>query len=177
MDSIVIIDNDENNSNITAEILGGGLQSFALPNTGDNGRVTVVLGTANVAALNVNFGGSGGVAALYFCADGAPVPAKVASSGNGAGASVAGSDLNLKAYPNPTLGALDVELSEMTGTREGMFEVKVVDLVGHVLQRRQVEMREGKLKTEFDLGEYTNGFYFIVVEGGERKLTQKVLKQ
>ena len=83
--------------------------------------------------------------------------------------------MHVEAFPNPTSGQLKVELLKHSAVA-GTYQVKVVDMMGQVLSKTQVELSHGRGVTEFNLGEYANGFYFIVVEGGGERLTTKVMK-
>ena len=83
--------------------------------------------------------------------------------------------MRVDAFPNPTSGDLKVELFKHSAN-EGEYVVKVVDMMGQVLTQTEVELVAGRAVTEFDLGMYSNGFYFIVVEGGDHRLTTKVMK-
>ena len=83
--------------------------------------------------------------------------------------------MHVDAFPNPTNGALKVELLKHSAT-SGNYEIKVIDMMGQVLNKTTVELNHGRAVTEFNLGEYANGFYFIVVEGDGERLTTKVMK-
>jgi len=65
VNSVTIVDNEGGNSFISA----GGNQ-VAIPNTGDNGIVTVAVNAVGVTSLTVHLGNSGAVAELDYCSAG-----------------------------------------------------------------------------------------------------------
>ena len=84
--------------------------------------------------------------------------------------------LQVAAFPNPTSGQISVQLSLGTGSDEN-FQIQVIDMHGRLLQEKDGNLQGGFYETEFDLGEYANGLYYIVVDGNGQRLTQKVVKE
>lgn len=84
--------------------------------------------------------------------------------------------LQVAAFPNPTSGQISVQLSLGTGSNEN-FQIQVIDMHGRLLQEKDGNLQGGFYETEFDLGEYANGLYYIVVDGNGQRLTQKVVKE
>ena len=72
----------------------------------------------------------------------------------------------LKAFPNPTGGALTVELKKPAP------DMYVTDQAGKILQRYKA-VKKGK--TELNLGNLPNGSYFIKTAGGEEPLSVQVV--
>lgn len=84
--------------------------------------------------------------------------------------------LELKAYPNPTNGQIKIELTK-EGGEDGESTIQVVDMNGKVLEVRKDIMTNGFQEAEFDLGQFSNGMYYIIVDHAGQRLTEKVIKQ
>ena len=83
--------------------------------------------------------------------------------------------LVMRAFPNPTTGLVNVELSSEAG-QSGIFEIKVMDALGKVVDRKQVTLADGRAISEFNLSNQSTGFYFIMASDGKTSLTEKVMK-
>ncbi len=172
VDSIIIIDNDENNSFIVVETMGGNNITIPIPNGGDNARIAIPIGETDVEAVTVTFEKSGGVADLYFCADGNPTPvnsrrpAVAGGSGAAGGLEVANS---LEAFPNPFLEATQLRFSMGVNAR---VSLKIYDLRGvEVANLFEGVVTEGEIKeVEFRPENMARGFYIarLTSEDGTR---------
>jgi hypothetical protein len=120
--------------------------------------------------------GACGVANTFVC-EFPQGPAREA--GNSAGAAVeeiVKSDLRMRAFPNPTYGEVKVELVCTECADRGEFEVQLVTLQGQTLNTTTIELVGGEGIAEFDLGSLSAGFYFIVVNNGEQRFVEKIMK-
>ena len=80
-----------------------------------------------------------------------------------------------KVYPNPTEGYLTIDLTgtifEISETNE--TEIILYDATGRLLQTRQV--KSGLL--ELDLSSYPQGWYLLILEGGNERQEYKIVKK
>ena len=76
--------------------------------------------------------------------------------------------LVIKVYPNPTTGQLQIERQENEA-----LEIRITDQLGRVLQTQQLQ---NKVET-IDLSELPAGIYFLSMDNGQKRVTQKVVKQ
>jgi len=86
------------------------------------------------------------------------------------------SHLTLKAFPNPTDGNINIELANHNGL-DGEVNVRIVNMQGQVLETKLVQMTEGFHQSAFDLAQYSSGLYYIIVDDGNQRLTEKIVKQ
>lgn len=84
--------------------------------------------------------------------------------------------LTLKAFPNPTDGNINVELANDNGL-DTEVKVSIVNMQGQVLQVKTIRLTQGFDRSAFDLGQYSSGLYYIIVDDGDIRLTEKVVKQ
>ncbi len=66
--------------------------------------------------------------------------------------------LTVKAYPNPTTGALTVQVNSPVA---GPAQLDVLDVAGRAVQQRTQQLSEGLNELEFNLGSQTQGTYLI----------------
>ena len=85
-------------------------------------------------------------------------------------------DFHLDAFPNPTSGALTVNLDCHGCTMDAVFNVQLVDMYGKVIDVREMDQRRGENSVDFDLSNYSQGFYMVIVNAGDQRLTKKVMK-
>ena len=72
---------------------------------------------------------------------------------------------NFMAYPNPTNGHLTLSVKEAFG-----FVYHIYSLMGHCVISGKVVGDE----TRLDLGDLNKGVYYISIECGNNRLTQKI---
>ena len=70
-------------------------------------------------------------------------------------------------FPNPTNGSLFVEIGELNAER-----ALLMDLSGRVLESKAIQ----NTRLEFNLSRYSNGLYFVRLEGNGVNTTYKVVK-
>lgn len=81
---------------------------------------------------------------------------------------------NIYASPNPTNGALQVNLMDITFSN---YEIKIMDQSGRVLLTKNGHV-EGNVKIEeFDLNNFDKGFYFIIINTGYGTKIETIAKQ
>ncbi|MEM7038220.1 MAG: T9SS type A sorting domain-containing protein, partial [Bacteroidota bacterium] len=181
VDSITLIDVDDNTgwSAVGCLLWNGTVVSVPIPNTGDNGRVTIPIMQDSVIALKVNIGGSGGVAALYFCADGPAGPNtkdgvdfEIADMGHGAGGAMGTErDELFTAFPNPFHNQTTVRFSL---AENDDVEIVIYDLAGKEIDRIFHDEVIGGRTYEVEFrpeGNIANGVFFarLITESGIRK--------
>ena len=76
-------------------------------------------------------------------------------------------------YRDPTNGALDVELSCQSCIEDATYQLKVMDLAGHVLMVTDVSVVRGEGSVKLNLGDFSAGVYMISVND----LVQRIMKQ
>jgi len=74
---------------------------------------------------------------------------------------------DLKLYPNPSTGVVNVTLKE--GEASGL--VRVIDVAGKELYVKQITSTDSAL----DLSAFENGIYFVILESSTQKSTSKVI--
>jgi hypothetical protein len=79
----------------------------------------------------------------------------------------------LRAYPNPTSGLLEVELSCRDCMEGATYALKVSDLTGRMLMTTNVPIERGEGNARLNLGDYSAGVYLIRVND----LVHRVVKQ
>jgi len=80
-------------------------------------------------------------------------------------------DRTLKIYPNPTKGALAVEISG--GNEKDEIQIQLFNAQGVQLQNTKSPVG----KTPMDMTAYPSGWYILRVMDGERKTEFKIIKQ
>jgi subtilisin-like proprotein convertase family protein len=74
----------------------------------------------------------------------------------------------VRIFPNPTSGILTVDLADYAAER-----ALLIDLSGRVLENRLIQ----NTRLDFNLDRYSDGFYFIRLEGDGSNAVFKVIKQ
>jgi hypothetical protein len=77
-------------------------------------------------------------------------------------------------YPNPTTGALTVNVANVAGAK---VSVRIVDLVGKLVAEDTNEGTTGAYNKIFNLSELAQGTYLVEVRNGAAVYQQKVVKQ
>jgi len=179
VDSIIIIDNDENNSFIVVETMGGNTTTIPINNPGDNGRMPVAINATNVSAVSVHFERSGAVADLYFCADGSPITNK-GSNDAVAGAGAGGAfelENSFEAFPNPFLSETNLRFSLGYDSK---VKLKVYDLRGvEVATLFEGEVSEGEQKeVGYKPESLARGIYYarLTTDRGETMVRKLIYK-
>ena len=87
------------------------------------------------------------------------------------------SELSLRAFPNPTNGKLDLQLTcnDCDGTNG--YVVKVADMYGRTLIDKNVEATGGETALQLDLSDFAAGTYMIIVEDGAHRLMERIIKE
>jgi hypothetical protein len=119
------------------------------------------LGACGSDTISCNFPTSGG-------------GSKIASEDTGA--DVDAFHYDLEAYPNPTSGALTVNLDCHDCQGEVVYEVQLVNMMGQVMDQKSMDIRGGESTVKFDLSGHANGFYMVVLNAGDIRITRKVMK-
>ncbi|MAO72078.1 MAG: hypothetical protein CMD02_06195, partial [Flavobacteriales bacterium] len=81
---------------------------------------------------------------------------------------------NLDVYPNPSK-----ELFNVTFTSEVKqnIELRVVNLLGEILFKENLEEYEGEYSTSFNLIEYSKGIYILELDSKNGLLNKKIVLQ
>ncbi|MFW6277097.1 MAG: T9SS type A sorting domain-containing protein [Prolixibacteraceae bacterium] len=90
----------------------------------------------------------------------------------GAIESVLQNDVNIKTYPNPSSGLLNIE---MNNTLSGELVVNVYSLNGQRILNRRFEKTTPRFSTQLDLGNKRKGIYFISFSFKNQLFTKKVV--
>ncbi|MBL0018289.1 MAG: T9SS type A sorting domain-containing protein [Bacteroidetes bacterium] len=85
--------------------------------------------------------------------------------------------LSLRAFPNPTNGALTVELACQACSEDMNYAVKVSDIYGQLLAEVEVTVSAGEATAKLDLSQFASGVYLISVTNGDQRLVERVVKQ
>ena len=80
---------------------------------------------------------------------------------------------NLQAYPNPANGDLNINFN----ASEGSAEVVIRDVLGEVVERKNIYSESGEFFTIFDISDIMAGNYFVTMSQGDKSLTKKVVIQ
>jgi hypothetical protein len=81
------------------------------------------------------------------------------------------SPFEIKAFPNPANGSLEVELKE---SRSGNINFSLYDAGG----RKLLQIYPENSKTRIDLGQYSSGLYLLKVSEADKEITSfKIIKQ
>ena len=82
---------------------------------------------------------------------------------------------SLTAFPNPTTGLATISF---TSTMDSKFSVNVLDVVGRVMLKENINAIEGYNMKDINLESVTKGLYFITVqaEGGEIKTLRLIVE-
>jgi hypothetical protein len=79
----------------------------------------------------------------------------------------------LQVFPNPVR---DMAVLRLADDIEGNVSVQVLDAIGRVMQRAELNTASGSRSIELDLSALPNGTYFVSVRNGERVMHRKVTK-
>ena len=78
------------------------------------------------------------------------------------------SDINVKVYPNPTHGKVNLEFDLITETTK----ISIIDISGKILEKQKIIPPI----TTLDITNYENGVYFLIVNRGTETTTKKFIK-
>ncbi|MBK9449608.1 MAG: HYR domain-containing protein [Bacteroidetes bacterium] len=87
------------------------------------------------------------------------------------------SEVTMRAFPNPTNGALTVELACQNCTEDATYQVKVSDIYGKQLGQIEITLSSGEASTKLDLSQYAAGVYMITATNGDQRLVERIVKQ
>jgi hypothetical protein len=95
------------------------------------------------------------------------------TTAEGAGNATVTPTLAMRAFPNPTSGMVEVEITCQDCGDANNFDLKVTDIYGHVLIAKKVDILAGEGSLRINLSDYAAGVYMISVND----LVQRVMKQ
>ena len=78
-------------------------------------------------------------------------------------------EVNMRMFPNPTEGPVNIELSN---NRDPEVVVSVFNVTGDQVLRREYTGGEG---IRFDLSQYVSGMYFVNVQVDGRRMVEKLI--
>lgn len=79
--------------------------------------------------------------------------------------------LSLQTYPNPTTDFLNIELEV---NKQQIVEIQLINIVGSVLQEKQIEMYTGTNNITWDVSRLYSGVYYLSVQVGDEILARKI---
>lgn len=86
--------------------------------------------------------------------------------------------VTLMAYPNPTLGMLDVVVTCASCDQEKQYSLSLTDLSGKVLQEKPILVIDGQARLRLTLSEYAAATYLLSLEGnGISRMVHRVVKE
>ncbi len=80
---------------------------------------------------------------------------------------------NMKAYPNPTIDFLYLDLEANISTAA---QIQLIDLLGNVLQMQDIRTQVGNNHLTLDLNYLASGIYYVVLQVGEEMISRKIHK-
>lgn len=83
------------------------------------------------------------------------------------------SEIEAKAYPNPTDGTFNLEINGLDSQSECV--IRVLDLSGRVVETRQIEVGATFYEQRFDLTGLSQGVYLIVIDQADRRKTIRMV--
>lgn len=83
-------------------------------------------------------------------------------------------NVNITVQPNPADGETLIAINSKVS---GQFGFQVVDLLGQVVESRQVQLLEGTNQVSFDAGQLANGLYLVVINSENGFVTKKLAVQ
>jgi hypothetical protein len=78
-------------------------------------------------------------------------------------------------FPNPSSDKVTLEYSSNEENME--VQLYLYDLTGTLIQNTTLQSSEGNNRTEIDLQNLAQGLYFVVLDNGSSKITQRLVKQ
>jgi hypothetical protein len=87
------------------------------------------------------------------------------------------SQVSMRAFPNPTNGAMTVELACQNCTENATYQVRVSDIYGKQLGQMEITLSAGKATAKLDLSQYASGVYMITATSGHQRLVERVVKE
>jgi hypothetical protein len=86
-------------------------------------------------------------------------------------------ELSMRAFPNPTSGALQVEVACRNCVEDGLYTLKVTDIYGQEILFTDVPVSAGEGSVKLDLTKYAAGVYLITLIDGEHRIVERVVRQ
>jgi hypothetical protein len=83
----------------------------------------------------------------------------------------------MRAFPNPTNGAVEVEIACRNCVDDGLYTLKVTDIYGQEILLTDVPVIAGEGSVKLDLSKYAAGVYLVTVIDGERRIVERVVRQ
>ena len=78
----------------------------------------------------------------------------------------------MKVFPSPSNGKVFIQ----GATKESTATIKLLNTIGQVVFNKEVEVNNGILKEQLELGsQFSNGIYIVSVKMGEKVNTTKIL--
>jgi hypothetical protein len=85
------------------------------------------------------------------------------------------SDLQLQVYPNPSPGIYHINFLK---ERNSDMNIKVVDMTGRIILEDEINPGDRSSNNYlFDISDFTNGVYYLMIESEGAQFTEKLLKQ
>jgi len=108
------------------------------------------------------------------CGDGLPSDAYEVSIGNTFG--IGENDLNVgvAVFPNPNNGTFTVKLSSESNES---VKLSIRSIVGESIFNEELITVNGELVKTFDLSNFAEGIYFLILENNNKVLTEKIVVQ
>jgi hypothetical protein len=88
-----------------------------------------------------------------------------------------GSFINVNVFPSPASGLVNVEVVCFICGDEGSYSLKVTDVYGRQLLVTEVNVAMGAGEARIDLSRFEAGVYMIVVENGDQRIVERIVKQ
>lgn len=163
--------------NYTYGVLGSLVYDFdALNSTGDRATYTWYFGDGNT--------GSGNIAQHTYSSGGSYTVSLVVSNACGTDStSIVIADVsigenvlsqNLKLYPNPTNGILNLEL-DLDGSDN--ISIRIMDMSGKQVFTQSIHHKSESTSESFDISNLSKGIYMIEVSSGEETAIRRLIKE
>ena len=75
-------------------------------------------------------------------------------------------------FPVPAKDEITLQLESSQTT----IDISISNIVGEVIHRQEVHLSKGVNQFTFDISDYTNGVYFLTINNGDKKGTQRLVK-
>lgn len=85
---------------------------------------------------------------------------------------VAGAKLPVRIFPNYTNSIVNIEY---TATANENLTITVYDMLGRTILQERSSVSTGKSTTSVNLAKYSAGYYFVELDNGGQKMTEKIV--
>ncbi|MFN8397419.1 MAG: hypothetical protein U0176_22540 [Bacteroidia bacterium] len=86
-------------------------------------------------------------------------------------------EVDMTAFPNPTRGILEVELTCDDCSDQSMYRLRLTDQNGKVLVDEEVSLADGLVHRSLDLTGYSGGTYLLSLEGADgKRIVRRIVK-